>query len=85
MRSVYLSNQLKAQLVRAARQRGFAVERGRSGSWPNALPTGCALTSKLVNPRVRAEWWIGRSGCWRGLARVRPRMRKSATGWPSAG
>ena len=27
--SIYLSDQLKARLVRAARRRGFAVERGR--------------------------------------------------------
>ena len=29
MSSIYLSDQLKSQLVRAARRRGFAVERGR--------------------------------------------------------
>ena len=29
MSSIYLSEQLKSRLVRAARRRGFAVERGR--------------------------------------------------------
>ena len=29
MSSIYLSDQLKSRLIRAARRRGFAVERGR--------------------------------------------------------
>jgi hypothetical protein len=37
MSSIYLSDQLKSKLLRAARRRGYVVERGRQSQLPFAF------------------------------------------------
>ncbi len=58
--SIYLSDQLKARLVRAARRHSFVVERGCQLQLAYTSLTWCASMSKPGSPRVRAGRWIRR-------------------------
>ena len=62
MSSIYLSDQLKSKLVRAARRRGYAVERGRQSQLAEYLAYLIRLdeqTGRGERPRKTLEQALG--------------------------
>lgn len=51
MSSIYLSDQLKTKLIRAARKRGFAVERGRQSQLAEYIAYLVRLDEQTGPPR----------------------------------